>query len=169
MGLRSKPKPRGTRRLRLVHASRRPDTCNDQNRRSDTHLFRLNSTVTVWKHRRVRLTAKLVTTELRRPKSLRRNQHLSSTLYLCSGELHRSNRDLIRLKESRQPLETHKPKAKKPTRTTHIIHNRSKELAHQKAGDARLKEPSHPGYRTDDGGADEASTPRRQEPAAKEL
>ncbi|KAL0729308.1 hypothetical protein Bca4012_025401 [Brassica carinata] len=47
--------------------------------------------------------------------------------------------------------------------------NQSKETDQTRAGDARLKEPSPPGDKTDDDEADEAFTSQRQEPASTEL
>ncbi|WZY77712.1 hypothetical protein YC2023_024096 [Brassica napus] len=129
----------------------------------DTRHFRLNLTVTISRRRRSCTTANQ---ELRLPQSLHRNQLFSSMLCLRFGEPHRSNRELIRQHKSVNHLES---RTKRHTHTTNKIQNRTEELEQTKAGDARMNESSPPGDRTDDGGAEKASTSRRQEPAATEL
>ncbi|KAL0816510.1 hypothetical protein Bca101_072954 [Brassica carinata] len=68
--------------------------------------------------------------------------------------------------QSREPLGT-------TNREPHTSHKRDPKPIQRtetpKAGDAKLREPSPPRDKTDDGGAEEASTSRRQGPAATEL
>ncbi|KAG5381476.1 hypothetical protein IGI04_032946 [Brassica rapa subsp. trilocularis] len=111
----------------------------------------------------------LVTTELIRPKSLRRNHHLSSTLKLLSGEMHRTNRDLIRLKQAdnhlkrpKQPEGINRPPTRAPPsdQSQHRT-NEIKTLKKQKTHLGNNKNRRRKARNT--------FTPRRLKPAKAEL